>query len=99
MFRKVTLPLLATSPLLMTNVAGQTSESATNSESDAGIAPLTDEEIRQEAVIIEESQLPDDWPRVFARKFVSISEGTTENNATGFWQEGYYATVNTVIGD
>ena len=36
---------------------------------------------------------------MFAKAFVSIPEGTTENNAPGFWQEGYYATVNTVIGD
>ena len=50
-------------------------------------------------MIIEESQLPDDWPRVFAKAFVSIPEGTEENNSPGFWQEGYYATVNTVIGD
>lgn len=49
--------------------------------------------------MLEESQLPDDWPRVFATKFDAIPEGTIENNNPGWWQEGYYATVNTVIGD
>ena len=49
--------------------------------------------------MIEENQLPDDWPRVSATRFESIPEGTIPNNAPGFWQEGYYATVTTVIGD
>ena len=64
-----------------------------------GVQPRSDEWIKQEAIILEESQLPDDWPRVFATKFDSIPEGSIQYNNPGWWQEGYFATVNTVIGD
>ena len=91
MFRKFTLFFVAF--LLNTMVR------ADDDDDNGGVEPLTEEEIRNEAIKLEESQLPDDWPRVYATKFDSIPKGAIAHNNPGWWQEGYYATVNTVIGD